>query len=121
VGPLALVVLRSDGVALGQILRDMESLPAGVFTHLASAAQAAGRALLVGDLGTVDALRITTPERELLLRRLSRGDRIVLEALLVPREADLAALVAQVSGHDDAVLDALTRPASQAVPAPDAR
>jgi hypothetical protein len=105
--PYGIVYLRLNGGVLGQLWEGMQELPLTAFGHLAQAAQAAARAMLVGDLGSLEALRIATAEHVVLARRLSRADKAGLLVVLLPMGSDEAAATEAMQAQSVALLDRL--------------
>jgi hypothetical protein len=89
--PCGVALLRLDGAVLAQCWQGLSELPAGTYMHLASAAQAAARALLLADLGSLEDACIRTSEHTLLLRRVARGERATMLVAMLPRAADMEA------------------------------
>jgi CheY-like chemotaxis protein/predicted regulator of Ras-like GTPase activity (Roadblock/LC7/MglB family) len=108
--PCGVVWLSFEGAVLWQRWNGQSELYNGTLTHLAAAAQAASRAALTGDLGSLDHLVIETAERRLLLRRIGRGDRggLVLVALAPEASTPLAleTIRARLGGPGDTAEDA---------------
>ena len=90
-----------DGAVLAQCWQGLGELPAGTYMHLASAAQAAARALLLADLGSLEDACIRTSEHMLLLRRVARGERAAMLVAMLPRAADMAAAAATLHVYAD--------------------
>lgn len=88
--PCGVVWLSFDGAVLWQHWSDQSEIYSGTLAHLAAAAQAASRAALTGDLGSLDYIAIETAERRLLLRRIGRGDRSGLVLVSLAPEASTA-------------------------------
>lgn len=103
--PNVAALLKTDGGVLAHAARDRTGLPAGAYTHLATAALATARALLVADLGTLDEIRITTSDHLLLLRRVARADRTALLTVVLPDGAEYAAALAVIQAHTPSLLD----------------
>jgi hypothetical protein len=72
----------------------MREIASGAFTHLAGAAQAAARGLLLADLGTLTDVRIRTGEHALVLRRVTRPDGQLFLVAIVPVASDLETMAA---------------------------
>jgi hypothetical protein len=99
--PCGVALLRLDGAVLAQCWQGLGELPAGTYMHLASAAQAAARALLLADLGSLEDACIRTSEHMLLLRRVARGERAAMLVAMLPRAADMAAAAATLHVYAD--------------------
>jgi hypothetical protein len=107
--PNVAALLKTDGSVLAHAARATADLPAGVYTHLATAALATARALLVADLGTLDDIRTTTTHHVLLVRRITSGDRTALLVLVLPSDADYQSVIAAIQAHTGALFDAAGR------------
>ncbi|MGH2515892.1 MAG: hypothetical protein ACRDHP_09585, partial [Ktedonobacterales bacterium] len=107
--PNVAALLKTDGSILAHAERDTTELPAGAYTHLATATLATARALLVADLGTLDELRITTSNHLILLRRLAHAERTALLALVLPPDTGYQVALAAIQAHTSAILDATLR------------
>src|SRR5262249_25904465 len=105
--PYGIVLMRLDGSILGQRWQGIQEVPLTMFGHLAQAAQAAARAMLVGDLGSLEGLHITTAEHVMLARRLGRADKAGLLVVLLPTGADEAAASTALQAQTVALLDLL--------------
>lgn len=105
--PCGAALLRPDGALVTQRAAGAAEAAAGIFIHLAAAAQAALRSLLLGGWGDLEDVQITSHERSLLVRRLGRTDRAVLLAAIVPRTANLDTCRATLRDRERALLDAL--------------
>jgi CheY-like chemotaxis protein len=105
--PCGIALLRPDGVLLGQEQQGITGFPPGTYLHLAAAAQAALRALLVADWGMLEELRVTAAQATLVVRRLASGERAVLCAVALPRDADPAVVEHLLREHEADVLAAL--------------
>lgn len=105
--PCGVVLLRPDGSLVAQRWTDGSEVAAGIHVHLAASAQAALRALLLGDWGDLEDVLVTSQDRYLLTRRLGRTDRAMLLVLMVPRTADLAACRGAVRDREAALLEAM--------------
>src|SRR5262249_49611291 len=108
--PYGIVLMRQDGGMLGQRWQGIQEVPLTTFGHLVQAAQAAAPALLVGDLGSREALRITTAEQVMLVRRLGRADKAGLLVVLLSTGADEAAASTAMQAQTVALLDLLRQP-----------
>jgi len=105
--PHGIVLMRLDGGVLSQRWQGIQEVPLTAFGHLVQAAQAAARAMLVGDLGSLEALRFTTAEYVVLARRLGRADKAGLLVVLLPAGADEAAASKAMQAQTAALLDLL--------------
>jgi CheY-like chemotaxis protein/predicted regulator of Ras-like GTPase activity (Roadblock/LC7/MglB family) len=105
--PCGAVLLRLDGSLVAQRWTGGGEVAAGIHAHLAACAQAALRALLLGDWGDLEDVLVTSQTRYLLARRLGRTDRAVLVVVVAPRTADLAACRGAVHDREPALLDAM--------------
>ena len=94
--PCCAVLLRADGTLVAQQARQRAELPSNVYAHLAAAAQAASRGALLGDLGTIEDIHIRTSHHTLLLSRLPGAEGTGLLGLILPPDADPAAVVPAV-------------------------
>ena len=108
--PCGVVWLSFEGTVLWQRWNGQSELYNGTLTHLAAAAQAASRAALTGDLGSLNHLVIETAERRLLLRRIGRGDRGGLVLVTLAPEAStplaLETIRARLGGPGDTAEEA---------------
>jgi DNA-binding response OmpR family regulator len=86
--PCSVALLRSDGTLLAQSFAGFAEIPTGAYAHLAQAAQAARRALLVADWGTFEEYRAVASAALVMVRRLARGEQVALCAVALPRDAD---------------------------------
>lgn len=86
--PCTVALLRMDGGVIAQYGGGLAELASGAYTHLASAAQAAARALLVADRGSLDGLRVVSAGLDLTIRRLERGGPAALCVVATERGAD---------------------------------
>ncbi len=93
--PCGVALLRIDGAVLAQCWQGLGELPAGTYMHLASAAQAAARALLLADPC------IRTSEHVLLLRRVARGERAAMLVAMLPRAVDVEAVATTLHVYAD--------------------
>jgi len=93
-GPGGVALVRGDGVIVAQSWSGMREIASGAFTHLAGAAQAAARGLLLADLGTLTDVRIRTGEHALVLRRVTRPDGQLFLVAIVPLASDLDTMAA---------------------------
>jgi CheY-like chemotaxis protein/predicted regulator of Ras-like GTPase activity (Roadblock/LC7/MglB family) len=100
-------LIRPDGLVVAQRWVGTADASPGTLAHLASCAQGAMRALLLGGWGDLDVIQITSQERSLLLRRLNRTDRAVVLVVVAPRDADPEAWRAAVHEQEEALVDAL--------------
>lgn len=105
--PCGVALLRSEGGVIAQAWSGRPDVSPGMFSHLASAAQAAARAMLLGDLGIMEDMRIAVAEHVVLVRRVARGERAGLITLVLPTDADLAAASALLQAHTPELIDAL--------------
>lgn len=105
--PCGAALLDMDGSLIAQQWVGIVEAPLSMYAHLAAAAQAAGRALLLADLGTVEDVRITTANHTIVLWRLSRADRSVLLLALLPATTDLEAHVGALQTCSASLLEAL--------------
>lgn len=105
--PCGVALLRSEGGVIAQTWSGRLDVSPGMFSHLASAAQAAARAMLLGDLGIMEDMRIAVAEHVVLVRRVARGERAGLIALVLSTDADLAAASALLQAHTPELIDAL--------------
>lgn len=105
--PSGVALLRPEGSVVAQTWTGRPEASPGMFNHLASAAQAAARAMLLADLGIMEDMRITVAEHIVLLRRVARGERACLIALVLPADADLADATALLQTHTPDLIDAL--------------
>ncbi len=105
--PCGVALLRPEGSVLAQSWSGRPDVSPGMFSHLASAAQAAARAMLLGDLGIMEDMRIAVAEHVVLVRRVARGDRACLVALVLPANAEFAAATALLQQHTPELIDAL--------------
>src|SRR5262249_11768392 len=105
--PCGVALLRIDGTLLAQRWQGIGKLPSGTYTHLAGAAQAAARALLLANLGSLEDARISTGAHVLLLRRVAHGDRAALLVAMLPADADLAAAAATLHTYAETLESAL--------------
>lgn len=105
--PSGVALLRSEGTVIAQAWSGRPEVSLGMFSHLASAAQAAARAMLLADLGIMEDMRVAVAEHIVLVRRLARGERAGLIALVLPTSADLAAITTLLQEHTTALIDAL--------------
>ncbi|MGZ3601529.1 MAG: response regulator [Ktedonobacterales bacterium] len=105
--PSGVALLRPEGGILAQAWSGRPEVPPGMFSHLASAAQAGARALLLADLGIMDDMRIAVAEYVVLVRRVAHGEHASLIALVLPAGADLAAITALIQTHTPELIDAL--------------
>jgi hypothetical protein len=105
--PCGIALLRPDGILLGQEQQGLTEFPPGTYLHLAAAAQAALRALLVADWGMLEELRVTAAQAMLIVRRLASGERAVLCAVALPRDADPSVVEHLLREHQADVLAAL--------------
>jgi len=99
--PCGVALLRIDGAVLAQCWQGLGELPAGTYMHLASAAQAAARALLLADLGSLEDACIRTSEHVLLLRRVARGERAAMLVAMLPRAVDVKAVATTLHVYAD--------------------
>jgi hypothetical protein len=90
-------LVRADGAILCQSWSGMREVSVGAYSHLVGAAQAASRALLLADLGTLDDLCIRTQGRALLVRRGTRAEATIFLVAIVPASADLDAASAALA------------------------
>ena len=100
-------LIRPDGLVVAQRWVGTADASPGTLAHLASCAQGAMRALLLGGWGDLDVIQVTSQERSLLLRRLGRTDRAVVLVVVAPRDAEPEAWRAAVSEQEEALVDAL--------------
>lgn len=105
--PSGVALLRTEGSVIAQAWSGRAEVPLGMYSHLASAAQAAARALLLADLGIMEDMRITIADYVVLVRRVAHGEHACLIALVLPAEADLAAITALLQTHTPDLIDAL--------------
>lgn len=105
--PAGVALLRIEGSVIAQAWSGRPELPPGVYSHLASAAQAAARALLLADLGIMEDIRITVADYVVLVRRVAHGERAALIVLVLPAGADLAAITALLQAHTPDLIGAL--------------
>lgn len=105
--PSGVALLRPEGGILAQAWSGRPEVPSRMFGHLANAAQAAARALLLADLGIMDDMRIAVAEYVVLVRRVAHGEHAGLIALVLPVGADLAAITALIETHTAELIDAL--------------
>jgi CheY-like chemotaxis protein len=105
--PCCAALLRPDGALVTQRVAGTAETASGIFVHLAAAAQAALRALLLAGWGDLDDVRITSHERSVLVSRLGRTDRAVFLAAIVPHTANLETCRAALRERERALLDAL--------------
>lgn len=105
--PCGAVLLRPDGALVAQRWTGGGEVAAGIHAHLAACAQAALRALLLGDWGDLEDVLVTSQTHYLLARRLGRTDRAMLLVLVVPRTADLAVCRGAIRDREPALLDAM--------------
>jgi hypothetical protein len=99
--PCGVALLHIDGAVLAQCWQGLGELPAGTYMHLASAAQAAARALLLADLGSLEDVCIRTSEHVLLLRRVARGERAAMLVAMLPRAVDVEAVATTLHVYAD--------------------
>jgi CheY-like chemotaxis protein len=108
--PCGVVWLSFEGAVLWQRWSGQSELYNGTLAHLAASAQAASRAALTGDLGSLDHLVVETAERKLFLQRIGRGDRggLVLVSLAPEASTTLAleTIRARLGGPGDGGGDA---------------
>lgn len=103
--PCGVALLHLDGTLLGRRWSGRAEPPTSVFTHLGQSALAASRALLVGDLGSMDEAHLFTAEWHVRVRRLGRGDRALLLVALVQRAADASAVTSALDAHAPLLAD----------------
>lgn len=103
--PSGVLVLRQDGVLLGQAWVGRAQVSAGTYTHLATALQASARATLLADMGVLDELRITTTNSVLVLRRVTRAERGGLVVAVLPLDVDSAAAATILRAQSAELLD----------------
>jgi CheY-like chemotaxis protein len=83
--PSGAAVLRMDGSVRAQRWLGRAEAPASVFVHLGQSALAASRALLVGDLGSMEEAHLLTADWRVFVRRSGHADRALLLVALAPR------------------------------------
>jgi CheY-like chemotaxis protein len=105
--PCGVALLRPEGSVIAQAWAGRSEVSPGMFSHLASAAQAAARAMLLADLGIMEDVRIAVAEHVVLVRRVARGDRAGLIALILPLDADLTATTTLLLARAPDMIDAL--------------
>lgn len=105
--PCGVVVLRPDGSLLAQSWKDMQELSAAAYSHLAGSAQAASRALLLGDIGPMQEVAIRAGAYTLTIRRVAAADRAALLVAIVPSGADQSELAIALKARTPAIAEAL--------------
>jgi hypothetical protein len=108
--PCSLAILRSDGTPLAKCHVGLAEFPSRAYAHLALAAQAARRALLVADWGSFEEYHAVASDALLVVRRLARGEHAVLFAAALPRDADPALVGQMLSSNGAQLLDVLSSP-----------
>jgi hypothetical protein len=92
---------------VAQVWIEMAKAPTGMYSHLATAALAAARALLLADMGSVRDVRIATSEYVIVVQRIGRADRSGFIVAVVPVSSDLDAVTVVLREHTPALLDTL--------------
>jgi hypothetical protein len=75
----------------------MREISTGAFSHLATAAQAASRALLLANLGSLGDVRIQAEEHVLVLRRAGGSAGQLILVAVVPAGSDLDSVAAALT------------------------
>ena len=86
--PCGLLWLGSDGTVLWQHWVDLVEVAPATYSHLQAAVQAAMRAALLADMGTVEHVRIQTTAYTLALCRPPRAERNVALLIVLPAGSD---------------------------------
>ena len=105
--PCGLVVLRPEGSVLAQSWKQMPELSTGVYSHLAAAAQAASRALLLGDIGPMREVSIRASGHFLLVRRIAAADRAALLVAILPGATSEVDVSGAIEAHMPSLAEAL--------------
>lgn len=105
--PALVALVRPDGTLVAQRSVGVEDASGGTLSHLASCAQAALRALLLGGWGDLEDVQVTSQDRLLLLRRLGRTDRAAILILVVPRSTDPSVRQALLGEFEHPLVEAL--------------
>lgn len=105
--PCCALLIRPDGTVAARQARGLPEFPAGVYVHLAAAAQAASRGVLLADLGTVQDMHIRTSQHSVLLSRLPGAEGAGMLALILPLHADPAAVIPAIRSFMPLAAEAL--------------
>lgn len=105
--PALVALVRPDGTTVAQRSVGVNDASSGTLSHLASCAQAALRALLLGGWGELEDVQVTSQDQLLLLRRLGRTDRAAILILVMPRATNSAACQSLLREHELTLVDAL--------------
>lgn len=101
------IVLRPDGSLLAQAWKGMPELSVAAYSHLAGSAQAASRALLLGDIGPMQETLIRASGHTLTIRRVAAADRAALVVAIVPSGVDPSAVSTTLQASAPAIAEAL--------------
>ena len=105
--PCGVILLRLDGSLIGQAWKQLPALSSGAYSHLAAAAQAASRALLLGDIGQMQEMIVRAGERVLIVQRVAAADRAALVVAIVPGGAEAPDATATLQSNIAVIAEAL--------------